>query len=58
MSSLAKLCKSNERGMKDCDEQWRGKSEIQSTWENINCILYIVNQETSLEQKYMNMLVL
>ena len=35
MSSPAKLSKSNERGMKDCDEQWKGKSEIQSTWEKI-----------------------
>ena len=33
MSSVAKCCKSNERGMRDCDECWKGRSEVQSTWE-------------------------
>ena len=35
MSSPAMICKSNERGMKDCDRCWKEKSEIQSTWEKI-----------------------
>ena len=39
MSSPAKLCESNEKVMQDCDEQWRGRSEIQSAWEKIY-ILY------------------
>ena len=28
MSSLTKLCKSNVKLMHECDEQWKGKSEI------------------------------
>ena len=35
MSSPAKLSKSNVKPMHECDEQWKGKSEIQSTWEKI-----------------------
>ena len=35
MSSPAKFCKSNERGMLDCDKEWKAKSEIQSTWVKI-----------------------
>ena len=31
MSSPAKLSKSNVKPMHECDEQWKGKSEIQST---------------------------
>ena len=33
MSSAAMFCKSNERGMRDCDECWKGRSEVQSSWE-------------------------
>ena len=35
MSSPAMLCKNNERGMRECDEFWKEKSEIQSTWEKL-----------------------
>ena len=35
MSSPAMLCKSIERGMRECDKFWKEKSEIQSTWEKI-----------------------
>ena len=35
MTSPVKLCKSNVKLMHECDEQWKGKSEFQSTLENI-----------------------
>ena len=34
------LCKNNERGMRDCDECWKGRSEVQSTWEKIYILKY------------------
>ena len=40
MPSSAMLCKNNERGMRECDKDWKAKSEIQSTWEKIYFLLY------------------
>ena len=40
MSSPAMLCKNNERGMRECDKDWKAKIEIQSTWEKKNILLY------------------
>ena len=33
MSSPTMLCKNNEIAMRECDKDWKGKSEIQSNWE-------------------------
>ena len=33
MSSPAMLFKNNEMAMRECDKDWKAKSEIQSTWE-------------------------
>ena len=40
MSSPAMLCKNNERGMRECDKDWKAKSEIHSTWEKIHILTY------------------
>ena len=40
MSSTAMFCKRNERGMRDCDECWKGRSEVQSTWEKKYILKY------------------
>ena len=40
MSSPAILCKNNESGMRKCDEFWKVKSEIQSTWDKIYILKY------------------
>ena len=40
MSSPAMLCKNNESGMRECDEFWKEKNEIQSTWEKIYILKY------------------
>ena len=40
MSSPVMLCKNNESGMRECDECWKGRSEVQSTWEKIYILLY------------------
>ena len=40
MSGAAKFCKSNERGIRDCDECWKGRSEVQSTWEKKYILKY------------------
>ena len=40
MSSAAKFCKSNERGMRDWDKSWKGKGEVQSYWEKIYILKY------------------
>ena len=40
MLSPAMLCKSNERGMRECDKFWKVKSEIQSTWDKIYILKY------------------
>ena len=40
MPSPAMLCESNERGMREWDEFWKEKIEIQSTWEKIDILKY------------------
>ena len=34
------LCKNNESGMRECNEFWKEKIEIQSTWEKIYILKY------------------
>ena len=40
MSSPVKFCKINERGMRDCDKCWKGKSEVQSYWDKKYILKY------------------
>ena len=40
MSSPTMLCKNNESGMRECDKDWKARSEIQSTWEKIHILKY------------------
>ena len=40
MSSSAMSCKNNQRGMRECDKDWKAKIEIQSTWEKKYILKY------------------
>ena len=40
MSGPAIICKTNENKMRDCDKDWKIKSELQSTWEKIYILKY------------------
>ena len=40
MSSPAMPCKDNESGMRECDKDWKARSEIQSTWEKKYILTY------------------
>ena len=40
MSSPAMFCKTKENKMKECDKDWKAKSEIQSTWDKKYILTY------------------
>ena len=40
MSSPTMLCKNNEIPMRECDKDWKARSEIQSTWDKKYILTY------------------